>query len=252
MNRKWSSWTRLRLKDLEEQSTKRIAVTKANENANCEDIRPTTNSRLRVREFVPSIFLSAQRFIAIPEERAKIVAPQIPSKSETGGVPIEANQAPDKEKGRAKIFMSTDLAIIASYFLGKSFNRWYIDRYTAFGVLHAGADMNGKDYAYIVNMSNFDSMEDYNHDLMIHHNGNYFDDVYEDPSYDWNWDSSSNRNKFNDMRESSLIAEKIAEFAVAGLISDLNIIDKNEIEKIKEKPIKNSANQDIGKIKYLL
>ena len=123
-----------------------------------------------------------------------------------------------EEKGRAKIFMSTDLAIIASYFLGKSFNRWYIDRYTAFGVLHAGADMNGKDYAYIVNMSNFDSMEDYNHDLMIHHNGNYFDDVYEDPSYDWNWDSSSNRNKFNDMRESSLIAEKIAEFAVAGLI----------------------------------
>ncbi len=123
-----------------------------------------------------------------------------------------------EEKGRAKIFMSTDLAIIASYFLGKSFNRWYIDRYTAFCVLHAGADMNGKDYAYIVNMANFDSMEDYNHDLMIHHNGNYFDDVYEDPSYDWNWDNSSNRNKFNDMRESSLIAEKIAEFAVAGLI----------------------------------
>ena len=41
-----------------------------------------------------------------------------------------------EEIGRAKIFMSTDLAIIGSYFLGKSFNRWYIDRYTAFGVLH--------------------------------------------------------------------------------------------------------------------
>ena len=45
---------------------------------------------------------------------------------------------------------------------------------------------------------------------------------------------------------------RAVEVAVAGLISDLNIIDKNEIEKIKEKPIKNSANQDIGKIKYLL
>ena len=123
-----------------------------------------------------------------------------------------------EEQKRANIFMGTDITVIATYLLGKSFNRWYIDRYTAYGVLHAGADMNGKDYAYIVNMSNFDSMEDYNHDLMIHHNGNYFDDVYEDSSYDWNWESSSNRIKFNDMRESSLIAEKIAEFAVAGLI----------------------------------
>ena len=123
-----------------------------------------------------------------------------------------------QENKRANIFMGTDIAVIASYLLGKSFNRWYIDRYTGYAVLHAGADMNGKDYAYIVNMANFDSMEDYNHDLMLHHNGNYFDDVYEDSSYDWSWDSTSSRNKFNDMRESSLVAEKIAEFAVAGLI----------------------------------
>ena len=123
-----------------------------------------------------------------------------------------------EEQKRANIFMGTDIAILATYFLGKSFNRWYVDRYTAYGILHAGADMAGKDYAYIVNMSNFNSMEDYNHDLMIHHNANYFDDVYEDSSYEWNWDSSGNRIKFNNMRESSLISEKIAEFAVAGLI----------------------------------
>ncbi len=123
-----------------------------------------------------------------------------------------------QEKKRAKIFMATDLAIISTYLLGKSFNRWYIDRYTAYGTLHADADMNGKNYAFIVNMSNYDSMDDYNHDMMIHHNANYLDDIYEDPSYNWQWDSTNNRINFNNMRESSLIAEKFAEFAVAGLI----------------------------------
>jgi len=119
---------------------------------------------------------------------------------------------------RAKIFMATDLAVIATYFLGKSFNRWYIDRYTGYGTLYAGADMSGKNYGFIVNMSNYDSMDDYNHDMRIHHNANYLDDIYEDPSYNWQWDSANNRINFNNMRESSLIAEKFAEFAVAGLI----------------------------------
>ena len=123
-----------------------------------------------------------------------------------------------EETKRAKMFMATDLSIIATYLLGKSFNRWYIDKYLAYGTIHAGADMNGKEYAYIVNMSNYDSMNDYNHFMMIQHNANAFNDIYTDQEYNWEWDSVSDRNKFNDLRENSLIAEKIAEFAVAGLI----------------------------------
>ena len=123
-----------------------------------------------------------------------------------------------EETKRAKIFMATDLSIIATYLLGKSFNRWYIDKYLAYGTLYADADMNGKEYAYIVNMSNYDSMDDYNHSMMIQHNANAFDDIYTDQEYNWQWDSTADRNKFNDLRENSLIAEKIAEFAVAGLI----------------------------------
>mgnify|MGYP000574239972 CR=1 FL=1 len=83
-----------------------------------------------------------------------------------------------QENKKAKVFMGADLAIIATYLLGKSFNRWYIDRYTAYGTLHGDADMNGKNYTFIVNMSNYDSMEDYNHNMMIHHNSNYFDNIY--------------------------------------------------------------------------
>ena len=47
-------------------------------------------------------------------------------------------------------------------------------------------------------------------------------------------------------------ASRAAEVAIAGLISDLKIIDENELKKVIEKPIKNSANQDIGVMNYLL
>ena len=47
-------------------------------------------------------------------------------------------------------------------------------------------------------------------------------------------------------------AARAAEVAIAGLILDLKIIDENELKKIIEKPIKNSANQDIGVMNYLL
>ena len=140
-----------------------------------------------------------------------------------------------EENKRAKIFMGTDLAVIATYFLGKSFNGWYIDKYTAYGTLHANANMSGKNYAFIVNMSNYDSMEDYNQNMMIHHNSNYFDDIYEDPSYYWEWGSTENRINFNDMRKSSLISEKFSEFAIAGLIINriVSVVDVLYLKKSK-------------------
>ena len=47
-------------------------------------------------------------------------------------------------------------------------------------------------------------------------------------------------------------ATRAAEVAIAGLISDLKIIDENELKKVIEKPIYNSANQDVGIMNYLL
>ena len=46
-------------------------------------------------------------------------------------------------------------------------------------------------------------------------------------------------------------ASRAAEVAVAGLISELNIIDNNQIEKIKKRAVENSAGEIIGAIKWL-
>jgi len=46
-------------------------------------------------------------------------------------------------------------------------------------------------------------------------------------------------------------ASRAAEVAIAGLISELKIINNDQIEKIKKSPIKNSAGQIIGSIKWI-
>ena len=46
-------------------------------------------------------------------------------------------------------------------------------------------------------------------------------------------------------------ASRAAEVAIAGLISELKIIDDNQVEKIKNKTIENSSGQNIGLMKWL-
>ncbi len=47
-------------------------------------------------------------------------------------------------------------------------------------------------------------------------------------------------------------AARAAETAIAGLISDLNIIDENELAKIKSSEVTNSTGQKIGKLRFAL
>ena len=46
-------------------------------------------------------------------------------------------------------------------------------------------------------------------------------------------------------------ARRAAEVAIAGLISELKIINNDKIKKIKKSPVKNSANQIIGIMKWV-
>ena len=119
---------------------------------------------------------------------------------------------------RAKIFISSELLILGTYFFGNSFSDWTENQYRGYAELHADVDMDDKDYAFVVNMSKHDSMEEYNHYMMIHHNTNYFEDVYSGESYSWEWDSTDNRLKFDKIRRNSVVSGTFAEFAIAGLI----------------------------------
>ena len=143
---------------------------------------------------------------------------------------------------RAKIFMCSEIAILGTYLLGRSVNNYYIDNYSGFAELYAGANMDNKSYSFVIDMSNYNSMIEFNEDMMRYHNEDNFEDVYDaDSGYYWHRDTTDNRNKFNDMRESSLIAQKFAEFSIAGLIINriASIIDVLYLEKQK-------SNVDVG------
>ena len=128
------------------------------------------------------------------------------------------------EEKRAKVLLISELAIWTSFFMGKNFSDSFIDEYEAMAVLNAGADIRGKEYSYILNLSNYDTMDLYNHDMDLQRN---WDKKYSSSSYDWNWDSQSNRFKFNDLRKKSITYQQISEFAIAGMIINrlLSVID---------------------------
>tara|TARA_B100000809_G_C14808673_1_gene412988 strand:+ start:41 stop:610 length:570 start_codon:yes stop_codon:yes gene_type:complete len=119
------------------------------------------------------------------------------------------------EEKRAKVLLMSELAIWTSFFMGRSLSDSFIDEYEALAVLNAGADIRGKEYSYILDLSNYNTMDLYNHDMDLQRN---WDERYDDSSYNWNWDSQSNRFRFNDLRKKSIVYQDISEFAIAGMI----------------------------------
>ena len=89
----------------------------------------------------------------------------------------------------------------------------------SFGSYHADINLNtindNELSLLIVHMSQYDNMYEFNEtmerqeDLMI---------LSRYSKYQWDWDTTKNRNKFNDLRIKSSNAKKINNFTVAALI----------------------------------
>ena len=149
------------------------------------------------------------------------------------------------EDSRAKFFFTSEALILATHFLGSSFNKSYIDQYTGFAELHADIDMDGRDYDFIIDMSNYDSMADHDADVASYHGENFSNYQYNNDLYNWEWDSTDNRLEFDRMRRNSLTSEMVADFALAGLIIN-RIVSMIDVIYLKKK----NSNIDLGT--YLL
>ncbi len=99
--------------------------------------------------------------------------------------------------------------------LGRS-AAWYAQDYRGLAAIHAGADFRQRPAAYYYHMAQFDSMEEYNQEQLRRRN---LAEVYPDGlGWEWNWDDPANRERFNDLRLSSLTLDKGARFVAGGLI----------------------------------
>ena len=141
-------------------------------------------------------------------------------------------EASISETNRAGNFFLREAILWVSVIGGKSLHSWYKQDYEAFGTLHADVDFDGKDYIFAVNMGHYDSMEEYNHD-MSRQRADYDDFYSESKGENWEWDSKANRLSFDKMRITSANSQKVANFAIAGLIVHriISVIDVLYLER---------------------
>ncbi len=103
-----------------------------------------------------------------------------------------------------------------TYFSFRQYGDWIQKDARNFASVHAGAQINGKDDQYFVNVGNFTDTYEYNAKKLRDRELNR---VYSlDGGYNWNWDSDANRKEFRAMRVSSERVLNNSQFVIAAVI----------------------------------
>ena len=120
------------------------------------------------------------------------------------------------ETKRAHKYFIREATLWLIYFGSKKSAAWYKSDYRAFAELHANVDLTNKNYLFEVNMGHYNSLADYND---TKERQRLVNDKYEEgKNFDWKWDTSANRLKFDNMRIQSVRLDKYAKFSIGGLI----------------------------------
>ena len=144
------------------------------------------------------------------------------------------------DKKRGKIFLYSESLLVIGAYSFNSLSDIYRSDYITYAKVHADVDINSQDYMFALDVGSDDNIGNFNHikrqgistEMRVDSNGNiireYGREVYpEGTKYDWNWNSDSNRQKFNSMRIKSINYEKYVTFALAGMILNrvISLID---------------------------
>jgi len=119
------------------------------------------------------------------------------------------------ESKRATDYFIREAALWLIFVGSKKSADWYESDYTAFAELHANVDMAGKNYLFAVNMGHYNSLDEYKDTKQRQRLENEYEG---DKNFDWQWDNSTNRIKFDNMRIKSVTLDKYAKFSIGGLI----------------------------------
>ncbi len=103
-----------------------------------------------------------------------------------------------------------------TYFSFLQYGSWIRDDARSFAMSHAGAQINGKDDQYFVNVGNFGDTYEYNEKKL---RDRELAKVYAvDAGYYWKWDSEENRKEFRTMRVSSERVLNNSRFVIATIV----------------------------------
>jgi len=132
---------------------------------------------------------------------------------------------------RARSFFIREAAIWLVCIGGTKVSNWYETDYRAFAALHAGIDMDGKDYIFAVNMGHYNSFTEYNETKARQRQ--VYEIYSEGQGNEWQWDNKKNRIHFDKLRIQSVTYEKYSRFAIGGLILHrlISLIDVIYLER---------------------
>ena len=120
------------------------------------------------------------------------------------------------ESKRANEYFIREAALWLIFIGSKKTAAWYESDYKAFAELHAGVNMDAKDYIFAVNMGHYNSFTEYNETKARQRQ---VDNIYEEgQGNEWQWDTNHNRIRFDNMRIQSVIYNKYVSFAIGGLV----------------------------------
>lgn len=103
-----------------------------------------------------------------------------------------------------------------TYFSMREYGTWIQNDARNFASVHAGAQIDGKNDQYFVNLGNFVDTYEYNDKKL---RDRELDRVYdENAGYYWKWDSDENRKEFRSMRVSSERVLNNSQFVIAAVV----------------------------------
>ena len=115
-----------------------------------------------------------------------------------------------------KHYLLREVVIWGTLFSSKQSSDIYESNYINYGVDYCGSDVSDFNYQYAINVGDYDSLSEYN-DAML--GKRLSDKLYpQDQGYNWDWESSNNRLKYRNMLRTSRDLDKVADFAIAGLL----------------------------------
>lgn len=114
------------------------------------------------------------------------------------------------------------------------------DNYLAYAKTFGGVDVANKDEDFFANIGNFGSIEDYNDDRSFYRR---FNEMYNDPSYNWRWNSDGERRAYRRLWVSSQQTIINMRFATGALILNrlMSIINAVRLVNVYNKNLQSES-----------
>ena len=156
---------------------------------------------------------------------------------------------------RGRIFVLSEtvllLAILGSYSVAQRQEK----EYKAYAAEHAGIDLIGKDRQFWVDIGNYSSLFTFNEE---HLRWRDFNALYEDnDTWAWSWDSSNNRERFENTRIASDSWRLRGSFLIGGvvlnhIVSAIDALYLSKISNIQETVVSPNYNPHSDKMELSL